>query len=59
MGLNLPVKVRSTTAQSGTEAQEILRRVSYKLFVSKHQFHLPKPEQLKRELERTLEEEQP
>jgi hypothetical protein len=58
-GDNPPVGILLCGQKDHVLAEYVLGGMDNRLFVSKYQLHLPKPEQLQRELERTLEEEQP
>lgn len=58
-GDNPPVGILLCAQKDHALAEYVLGGMDNRLFVSKYQLHLPKPEQLQRELERTLEEEQP
>jgi predicted nuclease of restriction endonuclease-like (RecB) superfamily len=56
-GDNAPVGILLCTQKDQALAEYALAGMDNRLFVSKYQLHLPRPEQLQRELERTLKEE--
>ena len=58
-GDNPPVGILLCAQKDHALAEYALGGMDNRLFVSKYQLHLPKPEQLQRELERSLEKEQP
>jgi predicted nuclease of restriction endonuclease-like (RecB) superfamily len=58
-GDNLPVGILLCARKDHTLVEYALAGMDNRLFVSKYQLHLPKPEQLRRKLERALQEEQP
>lgn len=58
-GDNPPVGILLCARKDHALAEYVLGGMANRLFVSKYQLHLPKPEQLQRELERSLEKEQP
>ena len=57
-GDNPPVGILLCTQKDHALVEYALAGMDNQLFVSKYQLHLPKPEQLQRELERTLKEEE-
>jgi predicted nuclease of restriction endonuclease-like (RecB) superfamily len=57
-GDNPPVGILLCTQKDHALAEYALAGMDNQLFVSKYQLHLPKPEQLQRELERSLKEEE-
>jgi YhcG PDDEXK nuclease domain len=56
-GDNPPIGILLCTRKDHALAEYALAGMDNQLFVSKYQLHLPKPEQLQQELERTLVEE--
>jgi len=56
-GDNRPVGILLCAQKDHALAEYALAGMDNKLFVSKYQLHLPKPEQLRRQIERTLKEE--
>jgi predicted nuclease of restriction endonuclease-like (RecB) superfamily len=58
-GDNPPVGILLCTHKDHALVEYALAGMDNRLFVSKYQLHLPKPEQLRRKLERALQEEQP
>jgi hypothetical protein len=57
-GDNPPVGILLCTQKDHAVVEYALAGMDNQLFVSKYQLHLPKPEQLQRELARTLKEEE-
>ena len=57
-GDNPPVGILLCTQKDHALVEYALAGMDNQLFVSKYQLHLPKPEQLQRELERSLKEEE-
>jgi predicted nuclease of restriction endonuclease-like (RecB) superfamily len=57
-GDNPPVGILLCTQKDHALVEYALAGMDNQLFVSKYQLHLPRPEQLQRELERTLREEE-
>jgi hypothetical protein len=53
-GDNPPIGILLCTQKDHALVEYALAGMDNQLFVSKYQLHLPEPEQLKRELERTL-----
>ena len=56
-GDNPPVGLLLCAQKDHALAEYALAGMDNKLFVSKYQLHLPKPAQLRRQLERAIEEE--
>ena len=58
-GDNPPVGILLCARKDHALAEYVLGGMANRLFVSKYQLHLPKPRQLQREIERTLEGQRP
>jgi hypothetical protein len=56
-GDNPPVGILLCAQKDHALAEYALAGMDNRLFVSKYQLHLPKPDQLRRKLERALQEE--
>ena len=56
-GDNPPIGILLCTQKDQALVEYALAGMDNRLFVSKYQLHLPRPEDLQRELERTLKEE--